>query len=496
MRRPFASVIALLAASAALSSTAAELTRGPYLQSCTATSIVVRWRTDVATDSLVSIAATNHPPREFYQGDVTTEHAVLVTGLTPATTYFYGIGTLAHRLASGAEYYFRTSATNAQPLRVWAIGDFGIGSSNQFAVRDAYMSFTSSNATDVWLMLGDNVYEQGQDAEFQAYLFNAYAEMLRHTVFWPAMGNHDAPFGSPAEFLNIFTLPAEGEAGGVPSHTELYYSFDSANVHFVCVDSWLSDRSTSGAMLNWLRADLSATTQDWIIVYWHHPPYSMGTDFSDSTPIMIQMRENVAPILESYGVDVVLTGHSHVYERSFLLNGHYGYSWTFAPANALDAGLGREDTGGAYRKRKTRVANSGTVYIVCGNSGQGGPVSFPQHPAMAVKADGYGSVVLDINGPWLNAKYLRPGGAIDDYFTIDKSEIINVTPRLDVIRTGDIATILWKTNTATFQLESAAGLSGADWQFVTNAVSTTNGYHAVTIDFGGGQRFFRLRSGD
>jgi 3',5'-cyclic AMP phosphodiesterase CpdA len=93
-------------------------------------------------------------------------------------------------------------------------------------------------------------------------------------------------------------------------------------------------------MLTWLENDLAATDKQWIIAYWHHPPYSKGSHDSDLETWSIEMRTNVLPILEAHGVDLVLTGHSHSYERSYLLNGHYGSSTTLTSGMVLDAGDG------------------------------------------------------------------------------------------------------------------------------------------------------------
>src|SRR4029450_1236093 len=82
-------------------------------------------------------------------------------------------------------------------------------------------------------------------------------------------------------YLDIFTLPTQGEAGGIPSGTEKYYSFDYANIHFICLDSMGSDRKSTGPMGNWLRAALGATAQEWIIAFFHHTPYSRGSHDSD-----------------------------------------------------------------------------------------------------------------------------------------------------------------------------------------------------------------------
>ena len=475
----------------------ANITRGPYLQSCSSTGIVVRWRTDWPSDSRVRFHAANQiDESEVFEYAWRTEHELLLPALTPNTTYFYSVGSMSETLASGANCYFRTHATNARPVRIWAIGDAGTGDANQAAVRDAYLNHSNSESTDVWLMLGDNVYNEGNDDEYQWKLFGAYADMMRHTPFWPALGNHDAPYGNADEYTGIFTLPTKGESGGVPSQTELYYSFNCANIHFVCLDSWLSDRRPDGPMLQWLRADLAAATQDWIIAYWHHPPYSWGTDFSDSTYILIQMREQVVPILERYGVDLVLCGHSHVYERSYLLNGHYGYSWTFNSQHTVDGSMGGADGFGPYRKPPVcAAANAGTVYMVCGNSGVGGPVNFQRHPAMAAKNNGYGSIVLDVDGPRLTAKYLRPGGAVDDHFTIDKSATRLAPPRLDFAAADGALTLTWPITTPEFQLEATTNFFDGDgWRPVGITPEAIGPNRQTTLPLTNAQSFFRLHA--
>ena len=228
-----------------------------------------------------------------------------------------------------------------------------------------------------WMMLGDNAYTAGTDAEYQAAVFqNKYEAMLRKSVLWPTLGNHDgqsAKLGEPDWALySIFTLPAGGEAGGVPSGTEAFYAFDTANIHFVCLDSYETDNAPGSPMLTWLDADLTATQQEWAIVFWHHPPYTKGTHDSDTDPELVAMRQNVLPILDVDGVDLVLCGHSHDYERSALIDGHYGDSSTFGPSFVVDGGDGRIGSGGPYRKPAAwRVPHSGCVYLVAGTSGVG-----------------------------------------------------------------------------------------------------------------------------
>src|SRR5262249_35663081 len=175
-------------------------------------------------------------------------------------------------------------------------------------------------------------------------------------------GNHDIN-----NYFDVFTLPSNGQAGGVASGTEAYYSFDYANVHFICLNSFDVDLSVGGPMLTWLQSDIASTTQRWIIAYWHHPPYSKGSHDSDIDFELTEMRQNAGPILEAGGVDLVLTGHSHSYERSFLIDGHYGRSDTFTDAMKVDGGSGLDVGTGAYRKPNVSPApHSGTVYAVAG----------------------------------------------------------------------------------------------------------------------------------
>jgi hypothetical protein len=185
-------------------------------------------------------------------------------------------------------------------------------------------------------------------------------------------------------------------------------------------------------MLTWLKNDLAATKQDWIISYFHHPPYTKGSHDSDnpadSGGRMRDMRENALPILEAGGVDLVLNGHSHSYERSFLLDGHYGLSGSLVPSMLLDAGDGRPDGSGAYAKPAARTAHAGEVVAVAGGSAQvsGGALN---HPAMAYSLNALGSLVLDVAGDTLAVRFLDDLGAVRDSCAIVKaSPLVGVPP--------------------------------------------------------------------
>ncbi len=405
------------------------VSRGPYLQTETPRSIIVRYRTDTPTDSVVRYGTTiSQLNATASVAGSKTEHTVLISGLTADTRYYYSVGNSVGVLEGGtANYSFTTAPVpgTAKPTRIWVIGDSGTANSNARAVRDAYKTYTGSQPTDLWLMLGDNAYNSGTDSEYQDAVFSTYPELLQQVAVWPVLGNHDGrsadSLTGTGPFYDIFNLPIAGEAGGIPSGTEAYYSFDYGNIHFIAMDSFETDRSVGGTMLTWLENDLLANDKPWIIAFWHHPPYTKGSHDSDSEDRLIEMRQNALPILESHGVDLVLSGHSHSYERSMLIDGHYGSSNTLTSAMILNAGSGRSDTAdGTYSKTGgVAIANEGAVYAVAGSSGlkTGGNLN---HPAMYISLNLLGSMVIDVNGNQLDARFLDSTGVVQDYFSLLK----------------------------------------------------------------------------
>ena len=402
--------------------------RGPYLQSGTSSGVIIKWRTDEATESVVhygldpnslTLSATN--------ATSTTEHAVQLTGLSADVKYFYSVGTSSGALAGGDRAHFVVTAPvpgTAKPTRIWVTGCPGTANANAGAVRDAFLDFTASRDPDLWIMLGDNAYSDGTDDEYQRAVFETYPQVLPRTVLWPTLGNHDGRTADSATesgpYYDIFSLPRNGEAGGVASGTEAYYSFDYGNIHFIVLDSYETDRSPDGAMMTWLEADLQANDKEWVIAFWHHPPYSKGTRDSDTQERSIELRQNAVPLLERYGVDLVLTAHSHSYERSYLIDGHYGLSDTFTDAMKKNPGDGSATGDGAYQKPATVGApHAGAVYVVADTAGKrkSGPFG---HPAMAVSMATLGSMVLDVNGNRLDAMFLDSTGNVRDDFTILK----------------------------------------------------------------------------
>lgn len=406
------------------------VTRGPYLQRCKADGIVLMWRTSEPCSTQVRYGA--HPRQldaVFTVDGRRTEHVARLNGLQSNTRYYYSIGTPDQELAGGdARHFFITAPAVGAPrsTRIWVLGDSGSVTPELLSVRDSYLAYTGQRGTDLWLMLGDNAYASGSDAEYQTALFDVFGDLLCNTTLWPAFGNHDSycsicdTAGQEGPFFDIFKTPTYAEAGGIPSGYRNYYSFDYANIHFVCLNSidW-----QDSPMIDWLHADLSANVQPWIVAFWHYPPYTKGPHDSDLIPELIEVRKQIVPVLEQYGVDLVLTGHNHCYERSYLLHGHYGPSETLSHEMILDAGDGSPAGAGAYIKTAWGAgAGKGTVYVAAGCASylKGGPLN---HPAMCTSLSVTGAMVIDVKGYQLNYVFLDGNGDVRDQFSIQKDAL-------------------------------------------------------------------------
>ncbi len=431
--------------------------RAPYLQMATPDSISVVWRTKAPITPVVRYGAAPDGlegtvsgaaivtrvaapegaaadlPRLHSAPDGTYQYEARITGLAPDTRYHYAVFDGDKRL-TGADgsYHFKTNpAVGAdKPMRFWVVGDSGTGGAAQAEVHSAMVEHTAreKRPLDFYVHVGDMAYRDGKDDEFQNHFFAMYEPTLRNTVCWPAMGNHEGHTSSGVSgvgpYYDAYRLPTKGEAGGVASGTEAYYSFDYGRVHFICLNSHDLDRAPTGAMAQWLKADLEKTKADWLIAFFHHPPYTKGSHDSDKEKQLIEMRTHIMPILESGGVDVVLTGHSHIYERSMLMDGAYATP-TVAENVILDDGDGDPSGDGAYKKSTGLNPNEGTVQIVAGHGGTGLRRKGTM-PVMKRIILEHGSVIVDVGGDTLTAIMLNKAGEKRDLFRIVKNG--KVTP--------------------------------------------------------------------
>ncbi len=419
------------------------LVRGPYLQKTTPTSIVLRWRTNNNVNSVVKYGLSPTDLSQSVEDNITkTEHAVLLSNLKPYTKYYYSVGFGDSILQGTDKNYFLTPPVKDSQGKYsfWVVGDCGNNSTNQRNVRDQFYKYRGSAPTNGMLLLGDNAYWNGYDDEYRTVFFSVYeSDALKNIPLYPAPGNHDYANNGDRQmdhkvaYYDIFDTPANGEAGGLPSGTEAFYSFDYGNIHFLSLDSYGKEDGetrlydTLGAQVEWVKRDLEANKSKWIIAYWHHAPYTMGHHNSDSETDLALIRRNFIRILERYGVDLIICGHSHTYERSKLIKGHYGKENSFDPnVHNISHSTGRYDgseNSCTYLKDSFRKSD-GTVYVVSGASGAvGGNPHLPYpHNAMEAFNDitNGGSLILDVEGSRLDMQWLNADGLIRDRFTIIK----------------------------------------------------------------------------
>ena len=252
--------------------TMAGIVRGPYLQRVAEDEITVCWRTSVVQTGVVFFGESiSNLVGQASELSATSNHAVRLQGLLPGTVYHYQIADGISLPAGSANHWFRTApATGGSgPRRFWMVGDSGTANANALAVYNAYRAFAGNQTTDLMLMLGDNAYNNGTDAEYQKAVFNLYGQILQNTPLFSCYGNHDGYSADSATqtgpYYDIFVLPKAGECGGVASGTEAYYSFDYGDMHLVCLDSFETDRSTTNNMHVWLEQDLAANTSKWLV---------------------------------------------------------------------------------------------------------------------------------------------------------------------------------------------------------------------------------------
>ncbi len=423
---------------------APEFERPPYLQLVGRDRATLRWRSRYPTDAVVRwwpSAGPKDAALTWRSPTRATEHAATLPGLEADTLYRYEVDLDGVTLADGEGHRFRTAPgpESEAAIDLWVIGDSGMcgshdeGCEQAGRVRDAFVARAGPDAPQLWLLLGDNAYPHGTDWQYTRGLFQHYREVAARAPMWSVAGNHDFFSASSAEqsgvYFESFSLPAHGELGGVPSGTEAYYSFDWGPLHIVALDSQDTDRGAASPMARWLEEDLAAATDArWRIALLHHAPYSRGSHDSDDPEDgggrMIEMREVFNPILERHGVDLVLAGHSHGYERSVPLHGHYGVSTTFlSTTHRVGEGAGTPES--PYRKYGG-AGVPGTLYAVVGSASEASN-RMKLHPVMARSLPVPGSLWLRVSGDTLRGRFIGEDGEILDDFAMRKDPRIPLT---------------------------------------------------------------------
>ncbi|WP_050726472.1 purple acid phosphatase family protein [Vulgatibacter incomptus] len=391
--------------------------RLPYVQQTSSSGTVIAWRTLDAGASEVAFGTDPaHMNRTASDPAEVRHHRVRIANLTPSTRYYYKVTSSDDRVAT--QHWFRTAPPPGarEPFRIWVLGDSGNGKAPQRSVRDAMLTVAAGRRPDLVVHVGDLAYPAGTEAELDRGVFDPYESVLSTTPFWPTLGNHEAQSvsGTSGPYFDAFAVPTNGEAGGEPSGTPSWYSFDWGNAHFAVLDSSNSSRRPGSPMLTWLERDLSASTADWKLAVFHHPPYSSTNDAGADPENQFEMRRYVVPILEAAGVDIVLNGHSHLYERTYLVNGA-----TSADADPARFRMAVEDPV-THEIWKESGPNKGTLYLVAGHGGADLDWVAPGYPMIAFAEAAHGSCLVDVDGLSITVRNVRIDGVVSDTFTLKK----------------------------------------------------------------------------
>jgi predicted MPP superfamily phosphohydrolase len=198
------------------------------------------------------------------------------------------------------------------------IGDAGTGDPPQYDIANQMTRLHATFPFDRVIMLGDNVYGGQTPSDLSKKFSQPYKALLDMGVkFYASLGNHDDPVNVGYPLWNM---------GG-----QRYYDYATKNVRFFALDSNKVDKKE----LDWLENELKTSKDEWKICYFHHPLYSDGRTHGPSVDVRVVFE----PLFTTYGVNVVFSGHDHIYERITPQKGIYYFV---------------EGAGGELRKGDTR----------------------------------------------------------------------------------------------------------------------------------------------
>ncbi len=182
----------------------------------------------------------------------------------------------------------------ADSVKFAAFGDMGTGERPQYEVAEQMVAYHQRFAFDTVIMLGDNLYGSQKPNDFVKKFETPYKPLLDAGVkFYAALGNHDNQSNVNYKFFNM-----DGQR---------FYTFAKKDVRFFALDTDFLDPPQRA----WIENALKSATEPWKICYFHHPLYSDGKTHGSS----VDLRVILEPFFTKYGVNVVFSGHDHIYER-------------------------------------------------------------------------------------------------------------------------------------------------------------------------------------
>jgi hypothetical protein len=350
-----------------------------------ATTTMVSWATSgVVANPRVHYGPAAETPQQSVDADSSTYtdsasgtqvmvHHATLTKLNPGTPYAY---TVTHDGASPVQASFTTPPRGRRPFRFTAFGDQAGGTTGFLGTPygTAVVAQVESLKPSFHLVCGDLCYADTARTQVQdrAAIWNSWFNLNQpssmNRAWMPSLGNHEVEQGNGAlgyrSYLARYRLPGNDTT----DFNGQWYAFTVGSVRFIATDNndvvYSTDFNfpvrgySNTAQLRWLERELAQARSnqdiDWIVVFVHFPVMSTagGADLG--------VRQTFQPLWDRYGVDLVLTGHSHDYERMYLTRGVEVGSATLQP-HVVDAGLDNLDT------------TKGAMHVVVGTGGVGIP---------------------------------------------------------------------------------------------------------------------------
>lgn len=250
------------------------------------------------------------------------------------------VGHSLHRLLAVLAGLAAVSATGALDValpnrsgsvKFAVLGDFGTGEQAEYEVAAQMAAFRGRFPFQFVITTGDNILGSQGAADLAAKFERPFqALLLARVPFYATLGNHDKPANRSYALWNM--------------NGQRYYTFAVQNVRFFALDSNRPDR----AELAWVDEALGRSREEWKICYFHHPLYSNGVRHGPA----LELRVLLEPLLTRHGVDVVFSGHDHVYER---LKPQAGISYFVTGAGGQDVRTLRRsaDTAASFDREQT-----------------------------------------------------------------------------------------------------------------------------------------------
>jgi predicted phosphodiesterase len=280
--------------------------KGPYLGNVTPSSIAVVWETSQPSDSRVDYGPTRDYVRHDHDSILTAIHKVTLSALTANTTYHYRVSSARSRqVASSDDGTFQTAAVPGTAVRFAVYGDTRSSPQDHAAVARGI----AASGSRFVIHTGDFVSDGSDYAQWQREYFGPAAVMLRSMPLFPCLGNHER---NSEWYYRFFATP---DGGG--DHGEQWYSFDYGDAHLIVIDTD-ADFAPGSAQYTWLQKDLQSARAEWLFVVHHHPAYSSGIHGGDR-----RVQQYLVPLYEANKVDMVFSGHDHLYERSYKAGVYY-----------------------------------------------------------------------------------------------------------------------------------------------------------------------------